>query len=241
VGHRRRDDICDSGVRSLLSVSPHQHPQSVARRRPRAIVPTNCRRFRTSAMRVPAATSDAGRRRRRSTRSSQSASKAGSRIGRSLSSPFRRTSNGNCGHTSPAASSASDSAGHAVRRAGRVMSWPSHARAAASVPPATAGTWPRPPHISPITSSRRCPCSRSSTATCRATFGVLSACCDTAPGRPLHWSGSPSGEVGTAASPASAMCSPDTGSPFGRPTGSARARAEVHAPGGQWRRRTFPI
>jgi hypothetical protein len=77
---------------------------------------------RTSALRVPAATSDAGRRRLRSTRSSQSTSKAGSRIGRSLSIPFRRTSKGSCGHTSPVASSASDLAGHAVRRAGRVLS-----------------------------------------------------------------------------------------------------------------------
>ena len=41
---------------------------------------------------------------------SQSTSKAGSRIGRSSSSPFRRTSNGSCGHTLPVASSASDSA-----------------------------------------------------------------------------------------------------------------------------------
>jgi hypothetical protein len=38
----------------------------------------------------------AGRRRLRSTRSSQSTSKAGSRIGRSLSIPFWRTSNGSC-------------------------------------------------------------------------------------------------------------------------------------------------
>jgi len=68
----------------------------------------------------PPGTSDAGRRRLRSTRSSQSTSKAGSRIGRSLSIPFLRTSNGSCGHTSPVASFASDLAGHAVRRAGRV-------------------------------------------------------------------------------------------------------------------------
>jgi hypothetical protein len=33
--------------------------------------------------------------------------------------------------------------------------------------------------------------SRSSTATCRAIFGVSSTCCDSAPGRPSHWSDSP--------------------------------------------------
>jgi hypothetical protein len=33
--------------------------------------------------------------------------------------------------------------------------------------------------------------SRSSTATCRAIFGVSSTCCDIAPGRPSHWSDSP--------------------------------------------------
>ena len=48
---------------------------------------------------------------------------------------------GICGRTSPAASSASDAAGHAVPRAGRVLAWPSCARAAASVPPATAAGW----------------------------------------------------------------------------------------------------
>jgi hypothetical protein len=64
--------------------------------------------------------------------------------------------------------------------------------------------------------------SRSSTAMCPAIFRVWNTSCDTAPGRPLHWSGSPSGVVRTAASPASAMCSPDAGSFFGRPTGSAR-------------------
>jgi hypothetical protein len=42
--------------------------------------------------------------------------------------------------------------------------------------------------------------------------------CDTAPGRPFRWSGSPSDVVRTAASPTSAMCCPDTR----RPTGSAR-------------------
>jgi len=79
---------------------------------------------RTSALRVPAATSDADRRRRRSPRSSQSTSKAGSRLGRSLSIPFRRMSNGSCGHTLHVASSASDSVGHHVLRAGRALSWP---------------------------------------------------------------------------------------------------------------------
>ena len=108
---------------------------------------------RTSALRVPAATSGADRRRRRSTRSSQSTSKAGSRLGRSLSSPFRRTSNGSCGRTSPVASSASDLAGHAVHRAGRVLSWPpgragcgSHGNPWRShrLPGRTGHPWPRP-------------------------------------------------------------------------------------------------
>jgi hypothetical protein len=110
----------------------------------------------TAARRVPAATSDAGRRRRRSTRSSQSTSKAGLRIGRSSSSPSRRTSNGSYGHTSPVASSALDSAGHAVLHAGRVLSWPSRARAAASVPPATAAEWHRQLRISSTASYPRC-------------------------------------------------------------------------------------
>ena len=113
---------------------------------------------RTSALRVPAATSDADRRRRRSTRSSQSTSKAGSRLGRSLSIPFRRTSNGSCGHTLHVASSASDSAGDAVLRAGRALSWPSRARAAASVPPAMAAGWHRQLRISSTASFPRCPC-----------------------------------------------------------------------------------
>jgi hypothetical protein len=60
--------------------------------------------------------------------------------------------------------------------------------------------------------------SRSSTATCRAVFRVWNTSCDTAPGCPLRWSGSPSGVVRTAASPTSAMCCPVTR----RPTGSAR-------------------
>ena len=110
----------------------------------------------TAARQVPAATSDAGRRGRRSTRSSQSTSKAGLRIGRSSSSPSRRTSNGSYGHTSPVASSALDSAGHAVLHAGRVLSWPSRARAAASVPPATAAGWHRQLRISSTASYPRC-------------------------------------------------------------------------------------
>ena len=60
--------------------------------------------------------------------------------------------------------------------------------------------------------------SRSLTAMCPAIFRVWNTSCDTAPGRPLRWSGSPSGVVGMAASPTSAMCCPDTR----RPTGSAR-------------------
>jgi hypothetical protein len=81
-----------------------------------------------------------------------------SRIGWSLSSPFRRTSNGSCGRTSPAASSASDLAGHAVRRAGRVLSWPSRARAGVSVRLAMAAGWHRQLRISSTASFPRCPC-----------------------------------------------------------------------------------
>jgi hypothetical protein len=71
------------------------------------------------------------------------------------SSPSRRTSNGSCGHTSPVASSALDSAGHAVLRAGRVLSWPSRARAAASVHRVTAAGWRRQLRISLIASYPR--------------------------------------------------------------------------------------
>jgi len=87
---------------------------------------------------------------------SQSTSKAGLRIGRSSSSPSLRTSNGSYGHTSPVASSALDSAGHAVLHAGRVLSRPSRARAAASVPPATVAGWHRQLRISSTASYPRC-------------------------------------------------------------------------------------
>ena len=71
--------------------------------------------------------------------------------------------------------------------------------------------------------------SRSLTAMCPAIFRAWNTSCDTAPGRPLRSSVSPSGVVRTAASPTSAMCCPDTR----RPTGSARgagARPRGRAP-----------
>lgn len=64
---------------------------------------------------------------------------------------------------------------------------------------------------------------------CRATFRACSISCGIARGRPSHWSGSPSTVVRTAASPASATCSPGT-SPS---TGSAR-RLYVHSQGGAY-------
>jgi len=48
--------------------------------------------------------------------------------------------------------------GHAVRRAGRALSWPSPARAAASVPPATAAGCHRQLPISSTAPLPRCPC-----------------------------------------------------------------------------------
>ena len=59
---------------------------------------------------------------------------------------------------SSAGSSASASPAPGAQHAARYSSWPSPARAAASARPATAGTWHRRRRISPITSSRRCPC-----------------------------------------------------------------------------------
>jgi len=50
------------------------------------------------------------------------------------------------------------SAGHAVLRAGRVLSWPSRARAGVSVRLATAAEWRRQLRISSTASFLRCPC-----------------------------------------------------------------------------------
>jgi hypothetical protein len=51
-------------------------------------------------------------------------------------------------------------AGHAVRRAGRVLSWPSRARAGVSARLATAAEWRRQLRISSTASFPRCPCGR---------------------------------------------------------------------------------
>ena len=58
----------------------------------------------------------------------------------------------------PVASSTSDLAGHAVLRAGRVLSWPSRARAGVSVRLAMAAGWHRQLRISSTASFPRCPC-----------------------------------------------------------------------------------
>jgi len=83
-------------------------------------------------------------------------SQAGPRIERSPSSPSRRTSKGNPGHTSPVASSAWDLPGHAARRASRALSWRSRARLT---------LLQRPPHGADSCASRR---SRYSPGACPA-------------------------------------------------------------------------
>ena len=73
---------------------------------------------------------------------------------------------------------------------------------------------------------RECPDHAQETATCRASSSRSSISCDRVPGRPSHSSGSPCSAAQTAASLASATCSPGTGSPSGRPTGSGQAAHE---------------
>ena len=108
-------------------------------------------RVRTPAPRRLAATSDAVPRRRRSTRSWRSASRAGSRIAQPASTPSRHTSKRSFAGISRAGCSASDSPALSAHGARRSSSSPSRASGGACVPPATAGTWRRRPPTSSIT------------------------------------------------------------------------------------------
>jgi hypothetical protein len=106
---------------------------------------------RTPAPRRPAVTSAAAPRRRRSTESCRSASRAGLRIARPASSPSRATSKRSSAGISRAGCSASDSPALSARGAHRSSSWHFRASAGACARPATAGTWRRRRHISSTT------------------------------------------------------------------------------------------
>ncbi len=110
---------------------------------------------RTAVPRRPAAPNAAAPRRRRSTKSCRSASRAGSRIARPASSPSRATSKRSSAAISPAGCSASHSPAPSAHSARAGSSSRSRASAGACARPATAGTWRRRPRTSSTTYPRR--------------------------------------------------------------------------------------
>lgn len=94
-------------------------------------------------------------RRSHRTRSSPTTSRAGSSGTIAVTGPLRPPSWSRFAAILSAASSALDSHAPSALAVARGLSWPSPARAATSARPAMAGTWPRPP---PITPSRLCLC-----------------------------------------------------------------------------------
>ena len=110
------------------------------------------------APRRHAATSVGAPGRHRSTRSCRSILRAGSSGVTRRSGPCRAPSRRNSAAISSAASSASHFGRALCTACGEGLSSRSRARGAGCAHPAMAGTWRRPRPISPITSSRRCPC-----------------------------------------------------------------------------------